>query len=140
MRGGLWWTGIGLSLLAIGLVVLVVVFGGNWIKGYIARQASEAIGRTVVIEGDLHVDFTWPPRLQAEQVRVANAAWSPEPSMLEIRRLICRFAPLALLRRRLVLPMIELVEPVIRLEMSEQGEPNWTLQPRPTGANKSQAV
>ena len=49
--------------------------------------------------------------------------------MLEIRRLACRIDLHALLQGRLVLPMIELVEPVVRLETSEQGEANWTVQP-----------
>jgi len=57
--------------------------------------------------------------------------------MLEILRLTCRIDPLAFLRGRIVLPMIELVEPIVRLETSEQGEPNWTLQPHQTGANKA---
>ena len=47
----------------------------------------------------------------AEQVRVANAAWSKEPYMIDIRRLACRIDLHALLQGRLVLPMIELVEP-----------------------------
>ena len=86
MRRVLWWAGIGLSMLVVGIVVLVAVFDWSWIKGYVARQASEAIGHTVVIEGNLDIDFTWPPLIQAEQVRVANVSWSKEPYMLEIRR------------------------------------------------------
>jgi AsmA family protein len=139
MRRVLWLAGIGLSMLVVGIVVLMAVLDWNWIKGYVARQASEAIGRTVVVEGDLDVDFAWPPLLRAEQVRVANAAWSKEPFMLEIRRLTCRIDPLALLRGHIVLPMIELVEPIVRLETSEQGEPNWTLQPHQTVADKANA-
>ena len=38
-----------------------------------------------------------------------------------------------------MLPMIELVEPVVRLETSEQGEANWKLQPTQTVADKSRA-
>jgi uncharacterized protein involved in outer membrane biogenesis len=56
--------------------------------------------------------------------------------MLEIRRLACRIDLLALLRGRLVFPMIELVEPVVRLETSEQGETNWTVPPPQTVADQ----
>ena len=111
-------------------------FDWSWIKGSVVRKASEALGRTVVIEGNLDIDWTWPPLIRAEQVRVANAPWSKEPFMLEIRRLACRIDLQALLRGRLVLPMIELVEPVIRLETSEQGEANWTVHPTQTVADK----
>ncbi len=81
--------------------------------------------------GHLDVDWSWTPLIRAEQVRVANAAWSKEPFMLEIRRLACRIDLHALLQGRLVLPMIELVEPVVRLETSEQGEANWTVAAEP---------
>jgi AsmA family len=118
--------------------VQLTVFDWSWIKGYVLRKASEALGRTVVIEGNLEVDWTWPPLIRAEQVRVANAPWSKEPFMLEIRRLACRIDLHALLRGRFVLPMIELVEPVVRLETSAQGEANWTLQPTQTVADKAE--
>jgi uncharacterized protein involved in outer membrane biogenesis len=183
MRRAIWWTSLGLRLLVVGIVMLgagfdwhwfsssvaqktrealgrpvviegnldsdstwpsliraaqvhLAVFDWNWIKGSVVRKASEALGRPVVIEGNLEVDWTWPPLIRAEQVRVANAPWSTEPFMLEIRRLACRIDLQALLRGRLVLPMIELVEPVVRLETSEQGEANWQLQPTQTVADK----
>ena len=114
------------------------VFDWSWIKGYVVRKASETLGRTVFVEGALDVDWSWPPLIRAEQVRVANATWSQEPFMLEIRRLTCRIDLRALLRGRFVLPMVELVEPVVRLETSEKGEPNWTLQPtRPVAENQA---
>jgi uncharacterized protein involved in outer membrane biogenesis len=116
--------------------MLGVGLDGHWYSGSVARKASEAIGRPVVIEGNLDIDWTWPPLIRAEQVRVANAPWSKVPFMLEISRLACRIDLQALLRGRLVLPMIELVEPVIRLETSEQGEANWTVHPTQTVADK----
>ena len=116
------------------------VLDWSWIKGYVVRKASEALGRTVVVEGALDVDWSWTPLIRAEQVRVANAPWSKEPYMLDIRRLACRIDLHALLQGRLVLPMIELVEPVVRLETSEQGEANWTVQPnQPVAADQAQA-
>ena len=52
--------------------------------------------------------------------------------MLTLQRLAFRLDLRELLRERLVLPAVELVEPVLRLEMSEQGLPNWTFgQARP---------
>jgi AsmA family protein len=185
MRKAIRWTSIGLRLLVVGMVMLGVGFDGHWfsgsvarkatealgravvieenldgdstwpsliraeqvrvggfdwswIKSYVVRKVSEALGRTVVIEGNLDVDWAWPPLIRAEQVRVANATWSKEPFMLEIRRLACRIDLHALLQGRFVLPMIELVEPVVRLETSEQGEANWKLQPTQTVANKAE--
>ena len=120
------WTGIALGLLMVGIVVLVLVFDWNWIKGYVAREASKALGRTVVIEGDLDVELSWSPLIRIDHIRIANASWSPEPYMLTLQRLAFRLDLRELLRGHLVLPTVELVEPVLRLETSEQGLPNWT--------------
>ena len=53
MQTVLKWIGMALGLVIAGLVVLVLVFDWNWIKGSVEREASKALGRAVVIEGDL---------------------------------------------------------------------------------------
>src|SRR5215510_13958162 len=121
------WAGIALGLLMVGMVVLVLVFDWNWVKGYVEQEASKALDRTVVIEGDLDVKLSWSPLVRIDHIRLTNASWSPEPSMLTLQRLAFRLDLRELLRGHLVLPMVELVEPGLRLETSEQGLPNWTL-------------
>src|SRR4029434_3895799 len=81
MQTVLKWIGMALGLLIVGLVVLVLVFDWNWIKGFVEREASKALGRTVVIEGDLDVKLSWSPLVRMDHVRIANASWSPEPSI-----------------------------------------------------------
>src|SRR4029450_13335045 len=82
MQTVLKWIGMALGLVIAGLVVLVLVFDWNWIKGSLEREASKALGRTVVIEGDLDVKLSWSPLVRIDHIRIANASWSPEPSML----------------------------------------------------------
>ena len=129
MQTALKWIGMTLGLVIVGLVVLVLVFDWNWIKGLVEREASQALGRTVVIEGDLDVQLSWSPLIRMDHLRLANAPWSPEPSLLTLQRLVFRLDLRELLRGRVVLPTVELVEPVLRLETSEQGQPNWTFEP-----------
>src|SRR5919198_5269337 len=135
MRTVIKWMGMALGLLIVGIVVLVLAFDWNWLKGYAARKASEALGRTVVIAGDLHVKLSWSPLVRIDQLRVANTAWSPEPSMLTVQRVTFRFDLRELLRGHLVLSTVELVEPVLRLEVSEQGQPNWAFAPAHPAGN-----
>ena len=75
MRRAIWWASLGLRLLVVGIVVLVAVFDWHWFSGYVVRKASEALGRTAVIEGNLNTDFTEPPLIRAEQVKVAVFKW-----------------------------------------------------------------
>src|SRR4029450_4991107 len=90
MQTVLKWIGIALGLLIVGIVILVLVFDWNWIKGYVEREASKALGRTVVIEGDLSVKLSWLPLVRIDHVRIVNASSSPEPSMLTLHRLVFR--------------------------------------------------
>ena len=126
MQTALKWIGITLGLVIVGLVVLMLVFDWNWIKGFVEREASKALGRTVVIEGDLDVQLSWSPLVRMDHIRIANAPWSPAPFMLTLQRLVVRLDLRELLRGHVVLPTVELIEPVLRLETSEQGQPNWT--------------
>ena len=127
MQTALKWIGMTLGLVLVGLVVLGLVFDWNWIKGFVEREASQALGRTVVIEGDLDVQLSWSPLVRLDHIRIANAPWSPEPSLLTLQRLVFRLDLRALLRGHVVLPTVELIAPVLRLETSEQGQPNWTV-------------
>jgi uncharacterized protein involved in outer membrane biogenesis len=124
------WTTIVLALLVVGVVLFIAVFDWNWARGIVASKASQAIGHTVTIAGDLDMDWSWPPTIRVDNIRVANAAWSPEPYMLTLRQLVLQIDLRALLRGRLVLPMIELQEPVIRLESSTEGQLNWFVRTR----------
>jgi len=67
---------MGLRLLVVGMVGLVAVCDWHGFSGAVARQAREALGRTVVIEGDLDADGTWPPLMRAEPVQMGVFDWS----------------------------------------------------------------
>ncbi len=119
------WTAIGLALLVVGIVLFVIVFDLNWARGIVASKVSKAIGRGVTIAGDLDMDWSWQPTIRAADIRVANAAWSPEPYILTMRQLVLQVDLRALLKGQVVLPMVELQEPVVLLESSEEGIANW---------------
>jgi uncharacterized protein involved in outer membrane biogenesis len=106
--------------------VLVLFFTVEWWgKSLIARQASSAIGRKVVLDGDLDIPWSWMPQITIDKIRVVNAAWSPEPFMATLQRLSFQIDLRQLLQGRVVIPQVELLAPVVRLESSEQGIPNW---------------
>jgi uncharacterized protein involved in outer membrane biogenesis len=76
MRRAIWWTSIGLRLLVVGTIMLVAIFDWHWCSGSVARKASAALGRAVVIEGNPDVDLTWPSLIRAEQAQLAAFDWS----------------------------------------------------------------
>jgi hypothetical protein len=124
MRTILKWFGIGVGGLVVCVVLLFVTFEW-WGKSIIAQRASAAVGRKILLDGDLDVDWSWTPRISIERIRVANTAWSPEPFMGTLQRLSFQIDLRQMLQGRVVIHHIELLEPVVRLESSEKGIPNW---------------
>jgi uncharacterized protein involved in outer membrane biogenesis len=69
------------------LVLRVLLVDWTGLDEPIARRISNAIGKSVAVNGDLSVRLSWPPRIVANKVVFGNAAWSPDPAMTEIKRL-----------------------------------------------------
>jgi AsmA family protein len=124
MRTFLKWLGIAVACVVVCVVLLFVTFAW-WGKSLIAQQASAALGRKILLEGDLDVEWSWTPRINIEGIRLANTAWSPEPFMGTLQRLSFHIDLREMLQGRVVIHHIDLLAPVVRLESSERGIPNW---------------
>ncbi len=127
--------------LLIGLLVLIVVLVGgllaapslidwNRYKDDVAAKVAAATGRALAIDGDLAVSLLPRPTLTVEGVRLANIDGAPEPDMVRLRAALVQVALGPLLRGRLEVDAVVLVEPRIELIRLLDGRTNWTLQPR----------
>ncbi len=116
---------VGLSLLAIALVVLVVLWDWNWFKGPIERQVEARTGREFDIAGDLDVDLGRVTTIRAEGLRFGNADWSRQPDMATVRRLELGVRLWPLLRGEVRIPRVVLDTPRLRLEKGPRGVGNW---------------
>ena len=117
-------------LFAIGALLLIVVLGvalfdWNMLRGPISRYASEKLGRTVTIRGDLRVSLGKIALVEAGDVVVANARWGSQPRMAEVTKASVRIDILELLHRRVVLPSVALDHPTVLLETQADGTGNW---------------
>jgi AsmA protein len=122
-----WTAGIVLATILLP-ILLVAIFGWNWLRGPIERMTLEKTGRVLAIHGDLAVNFAWPaPRLRAESVSFANPPWAKEPQMLTADAVEIDLDLAQLLRRKLVFPEVALRRPVLFLEQSSDGRKNWLL-------------
>ena len=119
------------AVLIIAIVAVIMFFDWNMVRSTVAGRLSESAGRKVAIEGDLRVQYTWPPRITAERITLANAEWSREPLMVSIDRLDFLIKPLELLRGRIVLPELRLDAPKIVLERNPEGKANWEFNADP---------
>ncbi len=112
---------LGLVLLLVGLVTA----DGNALKPYLAHQLSAAIGREVVLAGDLQVDPGLEPRVVIHGFKLADAPWADRPYMVEIPRLAVRFDLPRVLGGEIALLDVTLEAPAVTLERSADGRANW---------------
>jgi AsmA protein len=122
-----WIAGIVLAPLLL-TVVLIAVFGWNWLRGPIERAVAEKTGRVLLIQGDLDITPAWPwPQLHATGVTFANPAWAQQRQMLNVAAVDLRIDLAQLLRQKIVFPELRLSSPVIFLELGPDGRKSWLL-------------
>ncbi|MBY0268655.1 MAG: AsmA family protein [Burkholderiales bacterium] len=122
------WTA-GLLLAPVLLIVLLIaIFGWNWLRGPIERMTLEKTGRELAINGDLRIKFGWPlPRIRAGMVTFANPAWAREKYMVTADMVEITVDFPQLIRQNFVLSEVWLQRPVVYLEQSSEGRKNWLL-------------
>jgi len=97
----------------------------NRYRAPLAEMVAESLGRGVEINGDMSFRPLPVPSLRAGNVRIANPADGQATYLADVRRLDMDVALWPLLRGRLQLRRVELVEPVIHLERLPDGRGNW---------------
>jgi AsmA protein len=109
-------------------VLLVAIFGWNWLRGPIERITAQKTGRVLVIKGDLTVAVGWPwPHVRAGEVTFANPAWATEKQMLSADAVAVTLDLPQLLQRNIVFPEVRLERPVVFLEQGSEGRKSWLL-------------
>lgn len=124
------WIG-GAVLAAVALVTVVIaLFGLNWLRAPLERQALDATGRVLVIGGDLSLSWGWPwPQVHLAGVTFANPAWAQEKQMFTADAVDITVNVPQLLLGNLVFPEVRLVRPVVLLAQDASGRKNWLLDP-----------
>ncbi len=129
-------------LLAVVVLVLLLVAAvagawlfvpDAWIRGQLEAAVRDATGREFAIRGAFRLT-RWPLRLEAEDIRLANAPWARTPEMVAIRRLELALDPWALWQRTLRVERLTLEGARIALERAADGRTNWTFGQGEAGA------
>lgn len=125
--------GIGAAVtLVAAIVIFLVIFDWNWLRGPIGRYASAQLQREVVISGDLRVHpWSFSPKAEAYGLRIGQPAWakSVDPQagqMAQVQRVAVQIKILPLLRGQVILPFLAVDKPQVRLLRDKDGKANWT--------------
>lgn len=129
------------------LLVALIVFGfatfiqSDYLKAKLSTAGSSKLGRELVIDGPLDIDWRWSgTRIHAQDVRISNMPDAKDPNMLEIAQLDLTFKPLKFLFGRLELPNVVLTEPTLILERAADGKANWDFPALTSGKAAAETV
>jgi|GEM_PF-2311546 len=111
----------GLVLLGICLWIAVNRFDVNHFKPEIEEIVYNATGRRLALTGDIDLKIGFHPWLVARQVRLENTEWGSRPDLAVIERLEIEVSLIPLLRRKIEVSRLLLVDPDILLETDGDG-------------------
>lgn len=131
-------TAITVFLLAV--LVFLILFDWNWLRGPIAAAASARLNRPVAIEGDLNVHaLSWTPRADIHGLRIGQPAWA-KGDMARVDRLSVKLDLPALLTGKTILPYVEIKRPTVTLLRLADGRASWNFGSGGKGGAKLPAI
>ena len=115
-----------LGMLLLGLMILILLWDWNWLRGPVERIVQARTDREFDIGGDLDVDLGRVTAVRMDAVRFGNAPWSKQGDMATSDRVEFKFELFpALFRRDFRIPDLRLSRPRLRLELGPDGKGNW---------------
>lgn len=121
--------GATLALLAL-MVVLLLLFQWNWLRGPIGDWASARYDREIALGGDLDVNLlSWTPSARIRGLRVGGPDWALERDTLRIADAQASVRLWPLLTGRIEMPMVEIIRPEVVLISTADGRKSWLLDP-----------
>lgn len=117
-------------LLIAGIVVFLLVFDWNWLRGPIGRWASTEYDRDIALQGDLEVrPFSWTPSVIVNDLKFGGPDWARERDTARVGRIEARFRLRTLLAGRVEMPLLAISRPKVVLISTEDGRQSWDLDP-----------
>jgi AsmA family protein len=117
----------GVALLVVVLVLVAVFFPWDWLREPLNRYVSDRTGRHFEITRKLDVKLGRVTRVLADGIEFANPEWASDPQLVKAQSAEIDIELLPLLRRRIVLPKVELRRPQLGLQIEADGRRSWAL-------------
>ncbi len=113
------------ALLLVVLVLGVVFFPWDTLRGSLNRYVSDKTGRTFAITRQLDVKLGRTVRVLADGIEFANPSWARDPYLVraEAAEIQVRLWPLFL--GRIELPLVSLKKPELGLQIEADGKRTW---------------
>jgi uncharacterized protein involved in outer membrane biogenesis len=116
---------ISFGVLVLALVLLVMFFPWDLLRGPLNRYVSEKTGRHFAITRKLDVKLGRTTRVIADGIEFANPSWARDPYLVRAEGAEVEVNLLPLLHRRIELPLVSLHKPQLGLQVEPDGRRTW---------------
>lgn len=119
-----------LVLLVAAIVVFLMVFDWNWLRGPIGRWASVKYDREIALQGDLDVNlFSWTPSVIVRDLKFGGPTWSRARDTADIGQIEASVRLRKLLAGQIELPRLSIARAEVFLVATADGRKSWDLNP-----------
>lgn len=117
-------------LLIVAIVLFLLLFDWNMLRGPIGRWASARYDREIQLNGDLDVNLlSWTPSAHVRGLRIGGPDWAREQDTLTVENLHASVRLRALLAGHVEMPLVQVVRPRAVLISTGDGRRSWRLNP-----------
>ncbi|WPB56576.1 AsmA family protein [Xylophilus sp. GOD-11R] len=114
-----------LVVIVLALVLLVIFFPWDWLRGPINRYVSDKTGRHFAITRHLDVKLGRTTTVIADGIEFANPSWAKDPYLVKAEKAEIGIRLWPLVSGKVVLPSVTLQQPEIGLQMEPDGRRTW---------------
>ena len=128
---------VGIAAVSLVMVLVILFFPWDMLRGPINRYVSGQLGRRFEITRHLAVDLGRTTTVRADGLEFANPAWAKEPYLVKASAAEFDIKLWPLLRGKVDLPRVSLTEPQLGLQIEPDGRRTWALSRDTTDASAS---
>ena len=122
------------------LILLLVFFPWDVLRGPVNRYVSEQTGRKFEITRKLDVKLGRTTRVFADGIEFANPSWAREPYLVKAEAAEVHIRLWPLLSGRIELPLVSLQKPELGLQIEPDGKRTWSLAKDTSDESKVPAI
>jgi len=120
---------ITLTLVAA-IVILLLLFDWNMLRGPIGRWASAKYDREIALRGDLDVNlFSWTPSVIVRDLKFGGPTWDRAQDTANVAEIRASVRLRKLFAGQIEMPLLAFTRPDVVLIATEDGKTSWTLNP-----------
>lgn len=117
-------------LLIVAVMIFLLLFDWNWLRGPIGRWASAKYDREIALQGDLDVNlFSWTPSVVVRGLKFGGPSWAREADTANVEQIEASVRLRKLFAGQIEMPLLSITRPDVVLISTEDGRRSWDLEP-----------